>query len=97
MKIEKLGYAPVECDEPLPCPFCGEAAELAQLAHTTRLEGKGRKKRYVQTVIIASTGTIVADTFWFKCSGCKATTGGIHTTPGVAVEVWNRRAWRGDA
>ena len=28
MIIKKEGYSPVECDEPLPCPFCGGVPEL---------------------------------------------------------------------
>jgi hypothetical protein len=91
--ITKQGYLPVQCDEPLPCPFCGTAAELAQLAHATRSEriGRSRKHRTVRVVIIASTSTLAADTFWFKCPECNATSGGYHGSAQKAVEAWNRR------
>lgn len=91
--IEKKGYAPVTCDAPLPCPFCGSDPELAQLAHTTSLQRIGRSKKYetVKVCIICSTNPLVSDTFWFKCPECRCTTGGHHETAQAAVEAWNRR------
>jgi hypothetical protein len=96
--ITKEGYFPVQCDEPLPCPFCGAAAELAQVAHETRSEriGRSRKQRQVRYAIIASTTPLAADTFWFKCPGCNATTGGHHGSAQKAAEAWNRRAELGE-
>lgn len=80
MKIERKGYTSVECDCPLPCPFCGSEAELAQLAHATS-----------GACIVASSEVLAADTFWFRCTSCKATTGRHQTTAQDAVSAWNRR------
>jgi len=92
--IEEAGYAPVKCEAPLPCPFCGSAAKLAQLAHETRSERIGRSGKYrqVRYSIIASTRTLTADTFWFKCQECGCTSGGHHATAQKAAEAWNRRS-----
>ena len=91
MIIKKEGYSPVECDEPLPCPFCGGKAELAQLAHVTRYERKGRKVVPVRVCIVASTATLTSDTFWFKCTNCKCATGNNKNTAQEAVAAWNTR------
>jgi formate dehydrogenase maturation protein FdhE len=91
MRIEKKGYVPVECDEPLACPFCGSTPELAQLAHSTTY--KNRKP--VRCSIVFSTQTLEADTFWFKCNTCGATTGKHCDTAQEASELWNKRN-RGD-
>jgi len=87
MIIKQEGYADVECDEPKPCPFCGAAVELKQLAHANRY-GKNGVER---VCIVASTRSLKADTFWFKCSECSATTGYHQGTAQAAVEIWNRR------
>lgn len=91
--IAQKGYAPVECDEPLPCPFCGEHPELAQLQHVTRYEriGRSRERQPVRVTILASTNTLVADTFWFKCKSCGCTSGKHCDTAQKAVENWNKR------
>ena len=82
--IKQDGYADVYVDQsPLPCPFCGSAAKLAQLEHA----GTGKKR----VCIIASSRVQHADTFWFKCESCKATSGGHHGSAQKAVEAWNRR------
>ena len=84
MQIAQKGYVPVEVDqEPLPCPFCGGSATLSQLHHVV-----SNGKRYS---IVASTRTQKADTFWFKCSECRATTGNHQKTAQAAVDLWNRR------
>lgn len=92
--IAKNGYAPVSCEQPLPCPFCGTEPELAQLAHTMRSErtGRSRKYRQVKVCIIASSMTLTSDTFWFKCSKCGCVSGGHHLTAQQAAEAWNRRS-----
>ena len=92
-QIEQDGYTPVSCEEPLPCPFCGGKAELMQLAHTTRSERIGRSKRFktVKVCILASTRTLTADTFWFKCAECGCTTGPHHDNAMGASLAWNRR------
>lgn len=92
--IAQKGYAPVECDEPLPCPFCGEHPELAQLEYVTRLErvGRSHRMRPVRVAILASTGTLVANTFWFKCKSCGCTSGPHCGTAQEAVEHWNKRS-----
>ena len=94
MIIKKDGYKDVECDAPLPCPFCGSEPKLAQLAHTYRQEriGRSRKYRTVQICLIASTSTLTADTFWFKCETCKCTSGGHHESAQAAARAWNTRA-----
>lgn len=79
--IQEDGYEPVECDIPLPCPFCGSKPKLAQLAHRYG-------KKYC---IIASTRTLRADTFWFKCRKCGTTTGRHEGNAQSAVENWNKR------
>lgn len=91
--IHKEGYKPVECDEPLPCPFCGDRPELAQLEHITRYERVGRSKRPrpVRVAILSSTREIVADTFWFKCNRCGCTSGPHCGTAQEAALSWNRR------
>ena len=96
--IEEEGYSPVQCDAPLPCPFCGAEPELAQLAHDIRSEriGRSRKYRQVRVCIVASTRTLAADTFWFKCPNCNATTCGHHNTAQKAAEAWNMRHKKGD-
>jgi hypothetical protein len=90
--IDKPGYEPVQCEAPLPCPFCGKTPKLAQLAHVTRQErvGKSRKYRTVRVCIVASTSTLKSDTFWFKCE-CGCTNGGTYRTAQAAVTAWNQR------
>ena len=94
MIIEKPGYTAVECDPPLPCPFCGSEPELAQVAHsqTSQRIGRSRKFRTVRVALIASTRILTADTFWFKCPSCRATTGDHQHSAQGAVQAWNRRA-----
>lgn len=96
MIIEEPGYTPVECDPPIPCPFCDATPRLAQLAHVTRYErvGRSRKTREVKITIIASSRILTADTFWFVCDACGCTSGGHHATAQAAAEAWNRRAYR---
>ena len=74
--IEQAGYTPVKCEAPLPCPFCGETPELAQLAHSYTSEriGRSRKYRQVRVCIIASNRMLTADTFWFKCKTLRDST-----------------------
>lgn len=93
MLIVKEGYEPVECDEPLPCPFCGTTPQLAQLAHITRWEriGRSRKSRQVRICLVASTSTLKGDTFWFKCEACGCTSGGHHNSAQAAAQAWNTR------
>lgn len=95
MIIKKEGYSPVECDEPLPCPFCGGNAELMQLAHTTRYEttgrGRSRQCKAVKICIISSNQELTSDTFWFKCTNCKCTTGSHKNTAQEAAAAWNTR------
>lgn len=95
MIFKKEGYTPVECDEPLPCPFCGSDAELLQLAHITRFEttgkGRSRKCKEVKVCIVASNRELNGDTFWFKCVNCKCTTGSHKDNAQDAVLVWNTR------
>jgi hypothetical protein len=86
--ITEKGYMDVECDKPKPCPFCGAAPELQQLAHANRYGRNGVER----VCVIASTGILKADTFWFKCSNCMATTGHHQSTAQAAVENWNCRA-----
>lgn len=83
MIVEEKGYAPVECDEFLPCPFCGQDGKLHQVSHY-----KYGGKRYT---IMSSTRTQVADTFWVSCSRCRATTGNHQKTAQGAAELWNTR------
>lgn len=92
--IQEPGYAAVECDPPLPCPFCGATPRLVQLAHVTQYErtGRSRKTRAVKVAIIASSRTLTADTFWFTCDTCQCTSGGHHDTAQAAAEAWNRRS-----
>ena len=96
--IAKDGYSPVECDAPLACPFCGREPELAQLAHVTRSERIGRSRKYklVRVCIFASTSTLTADTFWFKCPKCGCTSGGHHASAQSAVDAWNIRSAQHD-
>jgi hypothetical protein len=89
--IEKPGYVSVECDAPLPCPFCGGAAELRQLAHTTTSRKVGKKWETVRVCIFAASTPLSSDTFWFACCQCNATTGKHCDTAQGAVEFWNRR------
>ncbi len=95
MIIKEEGYSPVECDEPLPCPFCGGNAKLKQLAHITRFEttGKGRSRRCteVKRCIVASNHERTGDTFWFACDNCKCTTGSHKDNAQEAVAAWNMR------
>jgi hypothetical protein len=92
--IEEPGYTPVECEDPLTCPFCGSEPRLAQLAHVICSEriGRSRKYRQVKVCIAASTRTLTADTFWFKCQTCGCSSGGHHETAQAAAEAWNRRS-----
>lgn len=89
--IEKPGYEPVECEKPLPCPFCGSIPELAQLAHTYTWQRKGRsrKQEKVRVCILASSGTLKGDTFWFKCETCGCSSGKHHDNPRDAAISWN--------
>jgi len=91
--IKQDGYTPVECDEPLPCPFCGSQPVLSQLEHYYRQEriGRSRKYRTVRIAVIASTRIQKADTFWFACEKCGCTTGGHHETAQAAALAWNKR------
>lgn len=82
--IEQKGYAPVECDEPLPCPFCGAEAHLKQLAYHDGPRGR--------TLIVSSSRQLAGNMFWFACMSCRATTGPHADTAQEAVEHWNRRA-----
>jgi hypothetical protein len=92
-EINQKGYAPVKCDKPLPCPFCGAEPKLAQLAHHMRSERIGRSRRFrqVRVCIIASTATLTADAFWFRCPVCDCSTGGHKGTALEASQAWNRR------
>lgn len=82
--IRQDGYADVHINQiPLPCPFCGGAAELSQLEHA--ITGKGR------VCIVSSSRIQHADTFWFQCESCRASSGGHHDSAQAAVEAWNRR------
>lgn len=96
--ITEPGYSPVICDKPLPCPFCGAEARLAQLAHRMSSERIGRsgKFRQVRICLIASSSTLTADTFWFACSECRSTTGPHCNTAQQAVENWNKRSVAND-
>jgi hypothetical protein len=91
--ITKSGYTPVECDAPLPCPFCGSEPELAQMSHVTRRQRIGRSNKYedVKICIFASSQTLTADTFWFKCVTCGCTSGGHHSAAQDAAKAWNAR------
>ena len=89
--IKEKGYKDVECDTPLPCPFCGGDALLCQLAHRTTSRRVGRKFETVKICIIASNNNLEADTFWFKCPACNCTSGGHHDTAQKAAEAWNTR------
>jgi hypothetical protein len=91
--IEKEGYTPVECDPPLPCPFCGSKPELAQVAHRTTWQrvGRSRKTEQVKVCIVASSQILTADTFWFRCTECRCTTGPHAKTAQEAAESWNKR------
>ena len=91
MIIKKEGYSPVECDKPLPCPFCGGDAELMQLAHETRVERVGRKSKTVKVCVLAANYELTSDTFWFKCTNCKCTTGNHKATAQEAAETWSTR------
>lgn len=92
-EIKQDGYTAVKCDKPLPCPFCGAEPKLTQLAHHMRSEriGRSRRLRQVKVCILASTSTLTADTFWFKCPGCGCTTGEHKDNAMDASKAWNRR------
>ena len=92
MIIEKQGYEPVECDKPLPCPFCGTTPELAQLCHVETWIREGRKSRKVKVCVMVSTEKLKSDTFWFKCQTCGCTTGKHCSNAQDAVKNWNTRA-----
>lgn len=91
MIIQTEQYEPVECDAPLPCPFCGSQPMLAQLAHITTWTGPRRARREVKVAIVSSTRRMKADTFWFKCEECDCRSGGHHDSAQKAAEAWNRR------
>lgn len=91
MITEEKGYAPVEHDEPLPCPFCGSQPKLQQLAHRMSSVKRGRKYVQERVCILASTLTLTADTFWFTCPSCKCSTGPHCTTAAEAARHWNTR------
>ena len=91
-RIEKEGYAPVVCEEPKPCPFCGGTAKLVQLAHTMRWEKVGRRREQVRVQLLAASWPLVGDTFWFACSVCGATSGPHFDNAMDASRAWNRRA-----
>ncbi len=63
--IEHPGYAPVQCTNPLPCPFCGEIPELAQLAHVTRSERIGRSRKYRHSRICGMRLVVDVDVRWW--------------------------------
>ena len=92
--IDQKGYSPVQCDKPLPCPFCGTYPELCQLMHRDSWQrvGRGRKLEKVRVCIISSSQILTGDTFWFKCPTCRCTTGGHHDTAQKAAETWNNRS-----
>lgn len=92
--IEQKGYSPVECDKPLPCPFCGTEPELCQLEHRDSWQrvGRGKKMEKVRVCIISSSQILTGDTFWFKCNECRCTSGPHTKTAQEAVEFWNRRS-----
>lgn len=84
MSIKRDRYAPVEIDQiPMPCPFCGGAAELVQLAFAHTVQGR--------LCVLYSRSTLVGEEFWFTCRTCDATTGGHYGSAQKAVEAWNRR------
>lgn len=87
MIFEKEGYEPVECDKPIPCPFCGTEPELKQLAHTWTFS----KRKKVRVTLLASSTILKSDTFWFCCPQCEAHTGPHCKDAQKAVEYWNRR------
>lgn len=91
MIIKEEGYSPVECDEPLPCPFCGGKAKLVQLSHTIRYQKQGRKSVPVRICVLASNYELTGDTFWFKCTDCACTTGNHKDTAQEAATAWNMR------
>ena len=92
-QVEQEGYTPVKCERPLPCPFCGAEPKLSQLSHVTRSEriGRSNRLRQVKVCIVASTKTLTADTFWFKCEDCGCTTGPHHDNAMNASRAWNCR------
>ncbi len=81
MIFERKGFTPVECDAPLPCPFCGADAAFHCLKDD----------------IVWSSATLVADRFWFDCSKCHAGAGCHGKTAQQAAEQWNRRPVREEA
>ena len=93
MIITEDGYEPVEVNQSaLPCPFCGGAPVLKQVAHTWYLDKKGKSQC---VALITSTSRMKGDTFWFVCESCDASTGSHQPTAQMAVEVWNRREVHG--
>ncbi len=90
--IKENGYTPAECDQPLPCPFCGSEPKLQQVAHHECYEGSGRNRRKVRIMVVSSSRELSADTFWFQCASCKCKSGGMHESAQLAAEAWNRRA-----
>ncbi|MFN6310379.1 MAG: Lar family restriction alleviation protein [Planctomyces sp.] len=88
--IDKPGYVSAECDAPLPCPFCGGAAEL-KLAHATTSRLVGKKMKTVRACIFAASEPLNSGAFWFACCQCNATTGRHCDTAQGAVEFWNKR------
>jgi hypothetical protein len=84
IQIHEDGYEPVECDPPLPCPFCGGNARLGQVKRTAS-----------NFIIMASSSPIRANVFWFECAACGAKSGKHQSTPQDAANTWNRREGQG--